>query len=77
MSDKERRTRITCVAPMRLIENSTNSERESKLWPKLANRTAAAAENQQAGFVLVSVTVFVSVSVLYIALVAASLFGVS
>lgn len=52
-------------------------ERESKLWPKLATRTAAAAENQQAGFVLVSVTVFVSVSVLYIALVAASLFGVS
>lgn len=49
--------------------------RESKLWPKLATRTAA--ENQQAGFVLVFVTFFVFVSVLNIALVAASLLGVS
>lgn len=49
--------------------------RESKLWPKLATRTAA--ENQQAGLVLVFVTFFVFVSVLNIALVGASLLGVS
>lgn len=57
--ERERDSHASCECALLKIRQIWS---KSKLWPKLATRAAAAAENQQAGFVLVSVTVFVSVS---------------